>query len=93
MIQTSSQRPASGPPVLSAYLSSFHNLICCNFISTAYKKAIYEDLYPERDKKWEYIPKTLIFAKDDNHAEEIVRITREKIETIMKILKTFIPKF
>ena len=23
------------------------------------------------------IPKTLIFAKDDNHAEEIVRTTRE----------------
>ena len=29
----------------------------------AYKKAIYEDLYPTRDKKWEYIPKTLILQK------------------------------
>lgn len=38
----------------------------------AYKKAIYEDLYPEREKSWTYIPKTLIFAKDDNHASEIV---------------------
>lgn len=38
----------------------------------AYKKAIYEELYPEREKNWEYIPKTLIFAKDDNHASEIV---------------------
>ena len=38
----------------------------------AYKKAIYEDLYPERDKDWSFIPKTLIFAKDDNHASEIV---------------------
>ena len=38
----------------------------------AYKNAIYEELYPERDKNWAYVPKTLIFAKDDNHASEIV---------------------
>lgn len=38
----------------------------------AYKKAIYEELYPEREKSWTYVPKTLIFAKDDNHASEIV---------------------
>ena len=43
----------------------------------AYKKAIYEDLYPNREKRWEYIPKTLIFAKDDNHATEIVEIATE----------------
>ena len=47
----------------------------------AYKKAIYEDLYPERDKKWEYIPKTLIFAKDDNHAPEIVEIAEDVFKT------------
>ena len=47
----------------------------------AYKKAIYEDLYPERDKKWEYIPKTLIFAKDDNHATEIVEIAEDVFKT------------
>lgn len=47
----------------------------------AYKKAIYEDLYPERNKKWEYIPKTLIFAKDDNHATEIVDIAQEVFKT------------
>ena len=41
-------------------------------VLTAYKKAIYEELYPEREKNWNYIPKTLIFAKDDNHASEIV---------------------
>ena len=41
-----------------------------------YKKSIYEELYPERDKKWEYIPKTLIFAKDENHATEIVEIAK-----------------
>lgn len=43
----------------------------------AYKKSIYDDLFPEREKKWEYVPKTLIFAKDDNHASEIVERVKE----------------
>ena len=43
----------------------------------AYKKSIYDELYPDRDKKWEYIPKTLIFAKDDNHATQIVEIAKQ----------------
>lgn len=42
-----------------------------------YKKAIYKDLYPSREQKWEYIPKTLIFARVDNHATEIVDIAKE----------------
>ncbi|MDE6434373.1 MAG: DEAD/DEAH box helicase family protein [Lachnospiraceae bacterium] len=46
-------------------------------VLTAYKKAIYRELYPEREQKWEYIPKTLIFAKDDNHATEIVDMAKE----------------
>ena len=41
-----------------------------------YKKAIYEDLYPEREHRWEYVPKTLIFAKDDHHATEIVETAK-----------------
>src|SRR5262249_3991255 len=32
------------------------------------------ELFPGRSE----VPKTLIFAKDDNHAEEIVRIVREE---------------
>lgn len=43
----------------------------------AYRDSIYEDLYPERDKDWRYIPKTLIFAKDDHHATEIVDIVEK----------------
>ena len=43
----------------------------------AYKNSIYEELYPEREKKWAYIPKTLIFAKDDNHATQIVEVAKE----------------
>lgn len=49
-------------------------------VLTAYKKAIYEELYPEREKSWEYIPKTLIFAKDDNHASEIVEGVKDVFE-------------
>lgn len=43
----------------------------------AYKNAIYSDLYPEREKNWRFIPKTLIFAKDDNHATEIVKMVEK----------------
>ena len=42
-----------------------------------YRDAIYTDLYPEREEKWEYIPKTLIFAKNDKHADEIVKAAKE----------------
>lgn len=42
-----------------------------------YRDAIYVDLYPEREEKWEYIPKTLIFAKNDKHADEIVKAAKE----------------
>lgn len=42
-----------------------------------FKNSIYDDLYPERDKSWEYIPKTLIFAKNDNHATEIVEAVKD----------------
>lgn len=46
-------------------------------VLTAYKDAIYTDLYPDREENWAYIPKTLIFAKDDNHATEIVDMAKE----------------
>ncbi len=42
-----------------------------------FKNSIYTDLYPERTKSWEYIPKTLIFAKNDNHATEIVEAVKD----------------
>ena len=43
----------------------------------AYKKAIYDELYPDRERIWEYIPKTLIFAKDDYHATQIVKVAED----------------
>lgn len=39
----------------------------------AFKEALETDLFPGRDM----VPKTLIFAKDDSHAEDIVHIVRE----------------
>jgi len=44
-------------------------------IFQCYKDRLFIDLFPERSGEW--VPKTLIFAKDDNHAEEIVHIVRE----------------
>jgi type I restriction enzyme R subunit len=40
-----------------------------------FKDCLFTELFPDRTGEW--VPKTLIFAKDDNHAEEIVHIVRE----------------
>lgn len=42
-------------------------------VLTAYKDALFTQLFPGR---W-VVPKTLIFAKDDKHADDIVRIVRQ----------------
>ena len=41
------------------------------------KRVMQEEFYPERDENYE-VPKTLIFAKTDSHAEDIVHIVREE---------------
>lgn len=46
-------------------------------VVAAYMDSIYTDLYPDREENWKYIPKTLIFAKDDNHATQIVNVVKE----------------
>ena len=46
-------------------------------ILQAYKDVLFTELFPGRHE----VPKTLIFAKDDNHAEEITHIAREVFET------------
>lgn len=43
-----------------------------------YKDRVFTELFPDRTGEW--LPKTLIFAKDDNHAEEIVHAVREVFE-------------
>jgi type I restriction enzyme, R subunit len=45
-------------------------------ILKAYRDKLTSELFPGRD----WVPKTLIFAKDDNHAEEITHIAREVFE-------------
>ncbi|WP_290143656.1 type I restriction endonuclease subunit R, partial [Helicobacter japonicus] len=40
-----------------------------------YRDKVFDLLFPERERS--FLAKTLIFAKDDNHAEEIVRLARE----------------
>lgn len=40
-----------------------------------YKDRVFTELFPDRTGEW--LPKTLIFAKDNNHAEEIVHALRE----------------
>ena len=42
-------------------------------VLTAFKDALFTELFPSRTM----VPKTLIFAKDDSHAEDIVHICRE----------------
>lgn len=42
-------------------------------VLTAFRDALFTDIFPGRTE----VPKTLIFAKDDAHADDIVRICRE----------------
>lgn len=55
------------------------NLEQIRLVMQSYKDAIYKDLYPDREPNYNYIPKTLIFAKSDAHATNIVKILREQI--------------
>ncbi|MCF8278267.1 MAG: DEAD/DEAH box helicase family protein [Flavobacteriales bacterium] len=45
-----------------------------------YRRALMQEIYPERiDSNGEYeVPKTLIFAKTDSHADDIIKIVREE---------------
>lgn len=43
-------------------------------IIRTFKEKLFTDIFPGRTE----VPKTLIFAKDDSHAEDIVRIVREE---------------
>ena len=44
-------------------------------IIQTFKDRVFKDIFPERSGEW--LPKTLIFAKDDDHAERIVDTVRE----------------
>ena len=40
----------------------------------AFKEAVETSLFPDR----KYVPKTIVFAKDDSHAEDILHVMREE---------------
>lgn len=46
-------------------------------ILETFRDVIYSQLFDEREENYEYIPKTLIFALNENHAYNIVKIARE----------------
>ena len=56
-----------------------------------FKSIVYTQLYTDREPDMNYIPKTLIFAQDDNHAERIVSIAKEVFER-PEDDKTFVQK-
>lgn len=48
-------------------------------ILQTYKEAVYRDMFndPQREANFDYLPKTLIFALNETHANNIVRIAKE----------------
>ncbi|MCQ2976259.1 MAG: DEAD/DEAH box helicase family protein [Bacteroidales bacterium] len=68
-----------------AYFGSQLNRSVINYaqiklILQEYKNIIYTKLYPNREPDYNYIPKTLIFAVNDKHADNIVKIANEVFE-------------
>ena len=56
-----------------------------------YRDAVFEDMFtdPQREKNFDYLPKTLIFALNDAHATNIVNIAKEKcLATISAVILT-----
>jgi type I restriction enzyme R subunit len=58
------------------------NLSQIRSIIKEYKRALKVDIFPNRvDKHGEYeVPKTLVFAKTDSHADDIIKIIREEFD-------------
>ena len=63
---------------------SIVNLAQIRLIITRFKEAIYSALYTDRQKDFAYIPKTLIFAENDRHADNIIQIIKEVFSTEFK---------
>ena len=51
-------------------------------IIKAYKSALITEIYPKRfNNNGDYeVPKTLVFAKSDSHADDIIQIIREEFD-------------
>lgn len=59
------------PPQLDAEVVSPDQI---RTVVRTFRDVLFTDLFPDRTE----VPKTLVFAKDDSHAEDIVRIMREE---------------
>ena len=46
-------------------------------ILSEYRDVVYTKLFPEREANFDYLPKTLIFARNENHAKLIAQIAKE----------------
>lgn len=46
-------------------------------ILQTYKDKVYTEMFPDREPDFNYLPKTLIFALNDQHANQIVEIARK----------------
>ena len=55
-----------------------------------FKEIIYKDLYPQREPIYDYIPKTIIFAQDQAHAQRIVDIIKEVFQDECKNNEDFV---
>ena len=53
------------------------NLAQIRLIITRFKEIIYSTLYKDREPNFAYIPKTLIFAENDRHADNIINQIKE----------------
>lgn len=61
-------------------------------ILKTYKEAVYKDMYPNRKPIMAYLPKTLIFALNESHADNIVQIAKEVFADEVKDNDAFIQK-
>ena len=61
-------------------------------ILETYKERVYKDMYPHRKPIMAYIPKTLIFALNESHADNIVQIAREVFADEVRDNEAFIQK-
>lgn len=74
-LNRSTQRTTSDEQIIYAPKDldrSIINKAQIRLVLQTFKDSIYSKLYPEREANFAYLPKTLIFAKDDKHADNII---------------------
>lgn len=48
-------------------------------ILETYRDSVWQELFPDRNPDFAFLPKTLVFAKSDRHADRIVEIARKEV--------------